>query len=165
MKTTAAIPTKIFSPTNLLMQIKRWRLAGKKIVFTNGVFDILHEGHIASLCEAALQGDILIVGLNADTSVKRLKGPERPVNNEQARALLLASLLMTDAVVLFEEDTPKKLIASILPDVLVKGGDYTVEQIAGASDVLQNGGRVHIAAMLQGISTTAIIEKMQQKKS
>ncbi len=162
MKTIQAIPTKIFSPTDILMQVKRWRLLGKKIVFTNGVFDILHQGHISSLSEAAAQGDVLIVGLNADGSVKRLKGPARPVNNETARALLLASLVMTDAVVLFEEDTPHQLITSILPDVLVKGGDYAIDQIAGAKEVLANGGTVYLAKMLEGISTSGIIEKMRQ---
>ena len=161
MKTIQAIPTKIFSPTDILMQVKRWRLLGKKIVFTNGVFDILHEGHISSLCEAAALGDVLIVGLNADDSVKRLKGPARPLNNETARALLLASLVMTDAVVLFEEDTPYNLITSILPDVLVKGGDYSVDQVAGAKEVLANGGAVHLAKIVEGISTTGIIEKMR----
>ncbi|MFZ1527272.1 MAG: D-glycero-beta-D-manno-heptose 1-phosphate adenylyltransferase [Ferruginibacter sp.] len=143
------------------MQVKRWRLLGKKIVFTNGVFDILHQGHISSLSEAAAQGDILIVGLNADASVKRLKGESRPINHETARALLLASLVMTDAVVLFEEDTPFNLITSILPDVLVKGGDYTIEQIAGAKEVLANGGTVHLAKILEGTSTTGIIQKMK----
>lgn len=161
MKTIQAIPTKIFSPTEILMQVKRWRLLGKKIVFTNGVFDILHQGHISSLSEAAALGGVLIVGLNADASVKRLKGPARPVNNETARALLLASLVMTDAVVLFEEDTPLNLIRSILPDVLVKGGDYTTDQIAGAKEVLANGGTVHLAKIVEGISTTGIIEKMK----
>jgi len=143
------------------MQIKRWKLKNKKIAFTNGVFDILHEGHIASLSEAASYADVLIVGVNTDASVKRLKGASRPVNNEQARALLLASLLMTDAIVLFEEDTPELLIKSILPDVLVKGGDYTIDQIVGAKEVMANGGEVKIAKIVEGISTTAIIEKMK----
>jgi D-beta-D-heptose 7-phosphate kinase/D-beta-D-heptose 1-phosphate adenosyltransferase len=125
------------------------------------VFDILHEGHIASLSEAASYGDILVVGLNSDASVKRLKGPERPLNREQARALLLASLVMTDVIVVFEEDTPRELITSFMPDVLVKGGDYTIEQIAGAKEVLAAGGQVKIAAIVEGISTTGIIEKMR----
>ena len=139
MKSTQAIPTKIFSQHELLIQLKRWKLQNKKIVFTNGVFDILHEGHIASLSEAASYGDILIVGVNADVSVKRLKGNSRPINSENARALMLASLLMTDAVILFEEDTPQQLITALLPDVLVKGGDYTIEQIAGATEVIGAG--------------------------
>lgn len=143
------------------MQVKRWKLQNKKIVFTNGVFDILHEGHIASLCEAALYGDVLIVGVNADASVKRLKGNSRPVNGENARILLLASLLMTDAVIIFEEDTPQQLIAALLPDTLVKGGDYTIDQVAGAKEVIAAGGQVKIAQMVQGISTTSIINKMK----
>lgn len=164
MKAIQAIPEKIFTAESLLLQVKRWRLLNKKIVFTNGVFDILHEGHIASLSEAASQGNILIVGVNTDASVKRLKGESRPVNNQQSRTLLLASLLMTDAVVLFDEDTPHNLITSILPDVLVKGGDYTIEQIVGAKEVLANGGEVKIAPILEGFSTTAIIERMKTGK-
>ena len=162
MKAIQSIPNKIYTPEALLLQLKRWRLLGKKIVFTNGVFDILHEGHIASLSEAATYADILIVGVNADASVKRLKGESRPVNNQQSRVLLLASLLMTDAVVLFEEDTPFNLITSIMPDVLVKGGDYTVEQVVGAKEVIAHGGTVKIAPILEGFSTTAIIERMKQ---
>ena len=161
MKSVSSIPSKIFDANELQQQLKRWRLHEKKIVFTNGVFDILHEGHIASLSEAATFGDILIVGVNADASVKRLKGENRPVNNENSRALLLASLLITDAVTLFDEDTPLNLISSILPDTLVKGGDYTLEEIVGAKEVLANGGEVKIVPLLQGFSTTGIIEKMK----
>ena len=147
----------------LKMEVTRWRLKGKKIAFTNGVFDILHEGHIASLSEAAAHGHVLIVGVNADASVKRLKGESRPVNNENSRALILASLVLTDAVIIFEEDTPLNLITAILPDVLVKGGDYTLEQIVGAKEVMANGGEVKIAAILEGFSTTSIIEKMKRQ--
>ncbi len=161
MKTIQAIPDKIFSPGELKHQLNRWRLLNKKIVFTNGVFDILHEGHIASLSEAALYGHILIVGINSDASVKRLKGESRPVNNEGSRTLLMASLVMVDAVILFEEDTPLNLITAILPDVLVKGGDYTIEQIVGATEVMANGGEVKIVPILEGFSTTGIIEKMK----
>lgn len=164
MKAIQAIPEKIYTKESLLLQLKRWRLLNKKIVFTNGVFDILHEGHIASLSEAASYGTILIVGVNTDASVKRLKGESRPVNSQQSRVLLLAALLMTDAVVLFDEDTPHNLITSILPDVLVKGGDYTIDQIVGANEVIANGGEVKIAPILEGFSTTAIIEKMQTGK-
>ena len=161
MKVANFIPDKIFTQEGIVTQLKRWRLLSKKIVFTNGVFDILHEGHIASLCEAASHGDILIIGLNADASVKRLKGEGRPVNNQHSRALLLASMLMTDAIVIFEEDTPYNLINAILPDVLVKGGDYTLDQIVGAKEVIANGGKVIIAPILEGFSTTAIIERMK----
>jgi D-glycero-beta-D-manno-heptose 1-phosphate adenylyltransferase len=163
MKAIQSIPDKIFTVDTLQHQLKRWRLLNKKIVFTNGVFDILHEGHIASLSEAALHGNILIVGVNADASVKRLKGNSRPVNNEHSRALLLAALVITDAVIVFEEDTPLNIITAIMPDVLVKGGDYTLEQIVGAKEVLANGGEVKIAPILQGFSTTAIIERMKMQ--
>lgn len=163
MKAVSSIPNKIFTLADLQSQLKRWRLQNRKIVFTNGVFDILHEGHIASLSEAAAHGHVLIVGVNADASVKRLKGESRPVNNENSRALILASLVLTDAVIIFEEDTPLNLITAILPDVLVKGGDYTLEQIVGAKEVMANGGEVKIAAILEGFSTTSIIEKMKRQ--
>ena len=162
MKSVQIIPDKIFTLPDLERAIRKWRLLNKKIVFTNGVFDILHEGHIASLSQAASFGNILIVGLNSDDSVKRLKGPSRPVNNENARALVLASLLMTDAVILFKEDTPLNLINAVMPDVLVKGGDYTIEQIAGAKEVIANGGEVILADIIEGISTTAIIERLKK---
>ena len=161
MKSVSSIPEKIFTLTELNHQLKRWRLHNKKIVFTNGVFDILHEGHIASLGEAATFGHILIVGINADASVKRLKGNDRPVNNEGSRLLVMASLVMVDAVILFEEDTPLNLITMIMPDVLVKGGDYTIEQIVGAPEVLASDGEVKTVPILEGFSTTGIIEKMK----
>ncbi|MES2432033.1 MAG: D-glycero-beta-D-manno-heptose 1-phosphate adenylyltransferase [Bacteroidota bacterium] len=160
MRNANSITQKILSRDDVKYYVNRWKLLGKKIVFTNGVFDILHEGHIFSLCNAASFGDILIVGVNADTSVKRLKGDSRPVNNENARALLLASLLITDYIILFEEDTPLELIKTIMPDVLVKGGDYTIDQIVGAKEVITNGGEVKIVPLIDGISTTAIIEKI-----
>ncbi len=165
MKSVQIIPSKIYNLSDLERAMNQWRLLNKKIVFTNGVFDILHEGHIASLSEAATYGNILIVGLNSDESVKRLKGPLRPVNNENARALVLASLLMTDAVILFTEDTPLNLIKAIMPDVLVKGGDYSIDQIAGAKEVIANGGEVILAEIIEGVSTTAIIEKMKNPVS
>jgi D-beta-D-heptose 7-phosphate kinase/D-beta-D-heptose 1-phosphate adenosyltransferase len=164
MRSTQSIPGKIFTIDALQHQLKRWRLHNKKVVFTNGVFDILHEGHIASLSEAASYGSVLIVGVNTDASVKRLKGESRPVNNENSRALLLASLVITDAVILFNEDTPLHLITTLLPDVLVKGGDYTLDQIVGAKEVMANGGEVKIVPLLDGFSTTAIIEKMKAVK-
>ncbi len=141
----------------IVQKVAQLRLMSKKIAFTNGVFDILHQGHIYSLSEAAKEADYLIVGLNSDASVKKLKGETRPINNQDSRALLLASLLMIDAVVIFEEETPLELIKAIMPDVLVKGGDYTVEQVAGAKEVIVNGGRVVINPVLEGFSTTAII--------
>ena len=160
MKTNQAIPHKIFTLDNLERQAKIWKMLGKKIVFTNGVFDIVHHGHIASLTEAASQGDVLVVGINADASVKKLKGPTRPINNENARASLLASLLQTDAIIIFEEDTPLNLINKVMPNVLVKGGDYTLEQIIGGKEVIAAGGKVVIAQMVDGVSSTKIIEKM-----
>lgn len=146
----------------IMQRVAQWRLTGKTIAFTNGVFDILHQGHVFSLSQAAKEADILLIGLNADASVKRLKGDSRPVNNQESRALLLASLQIVDAVILFEEDTPLRLISSILPDVLVKGGDYTVEQIAGAREVIAAGGRVLINPILEGFSTTGIIEQIRK---
>lgn len=146
---------------DLQKKIAQWRLLGKTIAFTNGCFDILHAGHIASLTEAAKHGDILIIGLNADRSIKGLKGPGRPVNDENARALLLASLVMVDAVVLFAEPTPLELILAIRPDVIIKGGDYKVEEIVGAKEVMSWGGQVIINPIVQGFSTTSIINKIQ----
>ncbi len=162
MKASPNILSKIFTKETLLEQVKQWRLLGQKIVFTNGVFDILHPGHVSSLCDAAAFGNKLIVGVNSDDSVKRLKGDERPINNEHSRALLLASMLMTDAVIIFDESTPQQLIASVIPDVLVKGGDYTVEQIAGAKEVLANGGEVKIVPIQEGFSTTSIIKAFKK---
>ena len=163
MRSTFQIPNKIFTRESLVKQVFAWKLLGKKIVLTNGVFDVLHKGHIASLSEAAGYGEILIVAVNSDDSVKRLKGPTRPINDEQARALLLASLVQTDAIIIFEEDTPLEIIKAVLPDVLVKGGDYTIEQIAGAKEVIAAGGEVKIAAIVEGFSSTKIIEKMNEK--
>ena len=160
MRASTQIPNKIYSSESLMKQVFIWKMLGKKIVFTNGVFDILHNGHIASLSEAASHGDILIVAVNTDASVKKLKGPTRPINDESARALVLASLLQTDAVILFEEDTPLELITALMPDVLVKGGDYTVEQIVGAKEVIAAGGKVVIANIIEGISSSNIIKKM-----
>lgn len=156
------IANKIHTTSQLLKKVDQWRKTGKKIVFTNGVFDILHKGHIYSLLEAAKEADYLIIGLNSDASVKRLKGESRPVNNQESRALVIASLVMVDAVVIFEDDTPLKLIKSIMPDVLVKGGDYTILQIAGAKEVIANGGRVVINPIIEGYSTTNIIEQVKK---
>lgn len=152
---------KLFNVEELKSQLNRWALIGKKIVFTNGVFDILHQGHIQILSEAATYADILIVGVNADSSVKRIKGNNRPVNGENSRATILSALVMVDAVIIFEEDTPLELIKLIKPNVLVKGGDYTVDTIVGAKEVLANKGEVKIIPLKEGFSTTAIIEKMK----
>lgn len=162
MKQSSKISERIFTLEELKSRIKWWRLINKTIAFTNGVFDIMHQGHIKVLSEAASFADVLIVGVNSDASVQRLKGSGRPVNNEQSRALILASLIMVDAVVVFEEDTPLDLIKNILPDVLVKGGDYTPETIVGGDVVAANGGRIEIIPTKEGFSTTGIINKMKQ---
>ena len=162
MKNLPSIDTKIFCLSDLVNQVNQWRQLGKTIAFTNGCFDILHEGHIYSLSEAAKEADYLIVGVNADASVKKLKGESRPVNNEHSRSKVLASLMIVDAVIIFAEDTPLELIRSILPEVLVKGGDYKMEEIAGAKEVIENGGRVVINPIIKGFSTTSIIDKMKR---
>jgi rfaE bifunctional protein nucleotidyltransferase chain/domain len=156
------IAGKIFTLQQLVSKITQWKVVSRSIAFTNGVFDILHPGHVFSLSQAAKEADYLIVGVNSDESVKRLKGKERPVNNQESRSLVLASLLMVDAVIIFEEDTPLELINAIRPDVLVKGGDYTIEQIVGAKEVVANGGRVVINPIIEGYSTTSIIEKLKK---
>lgn len=153
--------TKILPPSDLQQAVARWKDEGKTVVFTNGCFDILHAGHIASLTEAAKQGDKLIVALNSDASVKALKGPLRPVNDEAARAVVMAALGMVDGVVIFNEQTPRELILALKPDVLVKGGDYKVEDVAGANEVIGWGGRVVINPVVEGFSTTAIINKIR----
>jgi D-glycero-beta-D-manno-heptose 1-phosphate adenylyltransferase len=160
MRLPQIIQHKIYALPELVKQVNRLRLLNKTIAFTNGVFDILHVGHIASLSEAAVEADFLVVGVNSDASVKRLKGEQRPVHGEQERATLLASLLMVDAVIIFDEDTPLELINAIQPDVLVKGGDYTLDQIVGAREVIAAGGRVVINPIVPGHSTTGIIEKI-----
>lgn len=162
MKLPQIIPHKIYDLSGLLHQVRRWRVLGKTVAFTNGCFDILHQGHIASLSDAAKEADFLVVGVNSDASTRRLKGPQRPVNNEQARATLLASLLMVDAVIIFDEDTPLELINAVQPDVLVKGGDYTLDQIVGAKEVIATGGRVVINPIVPGFSTSGLIEKIHR---
>jgi rfaE bifunctional protein nucleotidyltransferase chain/domain len=152
---------KIFVLPQMIESITKWKSDGQKVVFTNGVFDLLHLGHITYLAKAAQLGDKLIIGLNADASVKRLKGESRPVNDQNNRAALLAALFFVDAVVLFEEDTPRELITQLMPDVLVKGADYTIENIAGAKEVLANGGDVKTITLVDGYSSTSIINKIR----
>jgi D-glycero-beta-D-manno-heptose 1-phosphate adenylyltransferase len=162
MNQPQVIQLKIYSLKEIVFQVNRLKLLSKTISFTNGCFDILHPGHIASLSDAAREADFLIVGLNSDTSAGRLKGPGRPVMDEQSRAIMLSALLMVDAVVIFEEDTPLDLIELVKPDVLVKGGDYTIEQIVGAKEVIAAGGRVVINPIVPGFSTTGIIAKINK---
>ena len=159
MVLTEKIEAKIYSLDALTARIEFWRMLGDRIVFTNGCFDILHQGHIQLLAGCAAQGDRLIVGLNSDASVKRLKGESRPVNTQQSRAILLASNMLTDAIVVFEEDTPEKLIHAIKPDVLVKGGDWQKSDIVGANFVESYGGSVTTIPYLQGFSTTGILAR------
>lgn len=152
---------KIIEQANLLSKIQAWRLQNQKIVFTNGCFDVLHKGHIHLLLKAAELGNKLIVAINTDSSVKILKGAERPINTEADRALLLAAQLYVDIVVYFNEETPINLIEVIKPDVLVKGGDYTIESVVGADFILKNGGEVAIIPTVDGYSSSATIEKMK----
>jgi D-beta-D-heptose 7-phosphate kinase/D-beta-D-heptose 1-phosphate adenosyltransferase len=163
MKKSDSLKERIFTPDEINKEVKRLKLKSKTIAFTNGVFDILHEGHIAVLADAASFADVLIVGINSDTSVKKIKGDSRPVKNENSRVLIIASLIMVDAVVIFNEETPAELIKIIQPDVLVKGGDYTIDTIVGANEVLARGGRVEIIPLREGFSTTGIIEKINSK--
>ena len=161
MKAVDAISKKIFTLKPLCNQVYAWKMKGKTVAFTNGCFDILHEGHIFSLSQAALTADYLIVGLNSDARTRALKGAERPINQEQSRALLLASLAMVDAVIIFDQPTPLELITAIQPDVLVKGGDYTLEQIVGAKEVIAAGGQVVINPLVAGFSTTGLITRIK----
>ena len=155
---------KLFALPNLVEKIEEWRRKGESIVFTNGCFDLLHPGHISLIRQSAAQGDRLIVGLNSDASVRRLKGPTRPIQNENSRALLLAALSDVDAIVLFDEDTPLELITALRPDVLVKGSDYTIGSVVGAEVVQQAGGRVYLARLIDGCSTTGIVRKIDNQR-
>jgi rfaE bifunctional protein nucleotidyltransferase chain/domain len=158
-----SILNKITDLSSLKTQMGKWKGEGKKVVFTNGVFDLLHIGHITYMAKAAELGDKLIIGLNSDTSVKRIKGEDRPVNDQNSRAILLAALFFVDAVVVFEEDTPQQLITTLLPDILVKGADYAIENIVGAREVMANGGEVKTIDFVDGYSSTSIIQKIKAR--
>lgn len=154
----------------LVHELGRLRTIGNgkpapRVVFTNGCFDILHVGHVRYLQEARALGDLLVVGLNTDASVRRIKGPERPLQNEASRAEILAALACVDYVVLFDEPTPERLIQEVRPDVLVKGGDYSIATIVGAPFVQSYGGLVKTLTFSDGFSTTSIIEKMKKAES
>jgi rfaE bifunctional protein nucleotidyltransferase chain/domain len=140
---------------------QKWQKEGETVVFTNGVFDVLHVGHITYLSKAAELGNKLVIGINADESVRSIKGNGRPFNDQHSRALLLASLFFVDAVVMFSDNTPQNLISALLPDILVKGADYTIENIVGAKEVITNGGTVQTIDFVDGFSSTAIINKMR----
>jgi D-glycero-beta-D-manno-heptose 1-phosphate adenylyltransferase len=154
------IQSKIIDSVELDRTLSLWRFQQKIIVFTNGCFDILHRGHIEYLAKAASQGDVLVVGLNSDDSVRRIKGPTRPFQDELSRALILASLHFVDRVVLFEEDTPYNLISDVQPDILVKGADYKPEKIVGYDIVKAKGGKIVTIQLTEGFSTTNIIKKL-----
>ncbi|HAQ21304.1 MAG TPA: D-glycero-beta-D-manno-heptose 1-phosphate adenylyltransferase [Prolixibacteraceae bacterium] len=164
MEVSKIIQSKIFENfQDFKSVLRQWREAGQTVVFTNGCFDLVHRGHIDSLVKAASFGDRLIVGLNSDISVKLLKGETRPLINQQSRAVLLASLLMVHAVILFDEETPYELIRSIVPDILVKGTDYKLEEIAGSDVVLAAGGRVERIELTEGFSTSDLIRKIKDQ--
>ncbi|HPB01859.1 MAG TPA: D-glycero-beta-D-manno-heptose 1-phosphate adenylyltransferase [Bacteroidales bacterium] len=156
------ISEKIMSREQLIQRVNTWRSERQTIVFSNGCFDIIHPGHAQYLAAAAALGSRLVIGVNTDESVKRLKGAARPVISENERCLLLASFQFVDAVCLFDEDTPLKLIESIIPDILVKGKDYTIDQIVGADVVLQHGGKVETIELVEGFSTSSLIEKIKK---
>ncbi|MFN5370331.1 MAG: D-glycero-beta-D-manno-heptose 1-phosphate adenylyltransferase [Bacteroidia bacterium] len=162
MSFTDQIAAKILMPPDAAKRVEHWRSnANASIVFTNGCFDILHRGHLEYLAKAADLGTHLIIGLNSDASVKRLKGQERPLNKEDDRAFALASLSFTNLVVVFDEDTPANLIELLKPEILVKGGDYVVESIVGYTETTARGGRVVTIPFFEGYSTTSLIEKIK----
>jgi len=154
---------KILSPDEMLGERERLRGAGKRLVFTNGVFDLLHVGHVRYLAEARELGDALLVAINSDRTVRELKGPGRPVFDESERAEILAALRHVDYVTVFDDVSPRSLISKLLPDVLVKGGDYQLDEIHGREEVERAGGKVISLPFVDGASTTALIEKMRKK--
>lgn len=159
MTILSQIESKIVSLQDAAELVSNWKADGQKVVFTNGCFDVLHYGHVCYLSEAKGLGLKLIIGLNSDASVKRLKGETRPINGEKERATLLAALGFVDAVVIFEEDTPEKLIKAVKPDFLVKGGDYTFETIVGADFVSSYGGKVITIPLVKNFSSSSIIKR------
>ena len=156
------IKSKIYSLSDLKIKSDKWKGKEKKVVFTNGCFDLIHRGHLEVLANTADLGDKLIIGLNSDSSIKYLKGKNRPIMDEISRAILLASLQFVDAIVFFSDETPYKLIETLVPDVLAKGGDYKVTEIAGREVVLENGGEVILVPFIHGFSSTNIVEKIKQ---
>lgn len=156
------IQSKIIDIRKIESILTYWNLKNKKIVFTNGCFDILHRGHVEYLAQAANHGDVLVIGLNTDNSVRRIKGPSRPVQDEYARAILLASLSFVTAVILFDDDTPYNLIKKVQPDVLIKGSDYNIKDIVGYDIVTAKGGEVVTIDFIDGYSTTSIINKLKK---
>ncbi|MDB4918113.1 D-glycero-beta-D-manno-heptose 1-phosphate adenylyltransferase [Mucilaginibacter sp.] len=155
---------KIQPLSSLKGMVSAWQKEGKKVVFTNGVFDLLHIGHVTYLAKAAELGDKLIIGLNTDSSVKRIKGENRPINDQNSRAAILASLFFVDGVVMFDEDIPLNVINFLMPDILVKGADYSIENIVGAKEVIANGGEVKTITFVEGYSSTSIIKKIKERE-
>ncbi len=153
---------KIKTLSEASQQVKAWQKAGQKVVFTNGCFDLIHLGHVDYLEKARNLGDRLVLGLNTDSSVSRFKGPERPLQDQNSRARVLASMQFIDLVVFFDEDTPKDLISALIPNILVKGSDYLAENIVGADVVKKNGGEVKTIDFVPGYSTTRIVEKIKR---
>ena len=162
MSTLQNITSKIYTLSDLKIQTDKWKEKGDKIVFTNGCFDLLHRGHVEILANTADLGDRLVIGLNSDVSIQELKGKNRPIIDENSRAILIASLQFVDAIVLFSEETPEKLIETINPNILAKGGDYKVTEIAGHKVVLENGGEVILVPFIDGFSTTNIVDKIKK---
>ena len=156
------IRQKLFLKEGLAAQIADWKSKGEKVVFTNGCFDVLHPGHIDYLAKSAGLGDKLIIGVNTDKSVQKLKGSSRPIQDQDSRTIILAALEFVSAIVLFDEDTPAELIAFLKPDILVKGADYTIDQIAGAETVMKSGGSVVLLPYLKGFSTSGIERKIKE---
>lgn len=155
------IKQKLLDTAAIQLQVEYWKAGGEKIVFTNGCFDLVHLGHITYLAEAAALGTKMIVAINSDASVKRIKGTNRPINDEYSRAMMLASFFFIDAIIVFDEDTPLLTIQQIMPHVLVKGGDYTIPQIVGAPEVIANGGAVEVLDFVPGYSSTSIINRIR----
>ena len=157
------LQSKVYNTTSLKLQVAEWRKDNQKLVFTNGCFDLFHLGHVNYLAKARDLGSKLIIGLNTDASVSRIKGPSRPVKDQKSRATILAAMQFVDAVIFFDEETPIDLITWVQPDVLVKGGDYTLEGIVGHEIVLENGGEVKNIPFVEGYSSSKLIEKITQK--
>jgi D-beta-D-heptose 7-phosphate kinase/D-beta-D-heptose 1-phosphate adenosyltransferase len=153
---------KIVNRANIVARVAEARRAGKRIVFTNGCFDLMHVGHVRYLAAARASGDLLVVAINDDASVRRLKGPERPLVSEVARAEVVAALAAVDYVTIFGEDTPAEVIAALVPDVLVKGADWAPEQVVGREVVEAHGGRVLLVPVVEGFSTTALVEHLRR---
>lgn len=152
---------KIIRSNDIISRVADWKSSGQRIVFTNGCFDILHLGHIDYLEKAKALGDVLLIGVNTDASVRRIKGPERPINDEYARQRMLSALAFVDGVTLFDEDTPLNLIKTVLPDILVKGNDYNISNIVGTEIVIEAGGKVETIDLVEGFSTTDIIKRVR----